>query len=140
MEYIVVLVGDYILYGVVYAEGRYQQSRTAADTDYHHEETFLVTENVPQGNLAQEGKPLPDEAYTLQQNSLAHGGGFRSYKLGRHLRHFSVAGEKGTPHGAQKSRQNGQQPQPPVDYEDYIGSVIHHSVSVPYYPREGVGA
>ena len=51
MIYFIVLVGNHILYRVIYAESSYKKGSTAADTDDHHKEAFLVAEDIPHGNL-----------------------------------------------------------------------------------------
>ena len=135
-----VLVVDDPSDGILDAEAGQEQGRTAADPEHHHEKSLLIPENISDGNLHQEGEPVPEQRDPFQKDPFAALGGLRAHQLGRHLRQLIPAGGKGGSHGAQDGHRQGYRAQPPVHQKHKISHGIHDPVGEPDHGREQPGA
>ena len=53
---------------IIYSKACDKKRGTAAYPQYHHKETFLVTEKISHGNLGREFHMMPDKSHMFQQN------------------------------------------------------------------------
>ena len=61
----------------------YQERSAAADSDDHHQESLLVSENVSDRNLIEKTDPVPQRSYPLKKYSFSGRRSLRSYEIRR---------------------------------------------------------
>ena len=88
---LVVLNRNDVLNGVGKPHRRNQQSRAAADSENHHEKSFLVTENVSKADLVQKFQLVPDKRNSFQQNTLSECRSLRPDEFSRNIYKFRIA-------------------------------------------------
>ena len=67
----VVLIVDDAADGVLNAEARDEQRRTAADANHHHDHALFKAQDVSDGDFMQERESVPDQREAFKQNALA---------------------------------------------------------------------
>ena len=121
---------------VLEPEAREQQGHAAPDSENHHDEALFVAEDVPDGDLAHEGHPVPDGRDPLQKDSLA---GFRRLgpkKRGGALPQRAAAGEIGCSQRAKKGCGERPGKEDRVEQEPEFDGDVHRLIRVPDDRRE----
>ena len=75
---LIILLIRYICHRIPDTETCHKKRGASADSEYHHEKSFLVSHKVPDGNLMQKFHPPPNKCDPFQENTLSAFRRFRS--------------------------------------------------------------
>ena len=130
-EHLAELFGYDVADGVLQAEARHQQRRTASHADDRHEKALFVSEQVARRHLVGELHALPYRCDALQEDTLACLGRFGQKELCGPLFQRLAAGVQCGGAGAQERRAHAQHGQRSVEQTAEPGDGIHGAVGVP---------
>ena len=137
---LVVLVIDDAADGVLNAEARDEQRRTAADTNHHHDHALFKAQDVSDGDFVQEGESVPDQREAFKQNALARLRRFGADQLRCRLLQFGVYDVPRCAERTQQIRARRDERKRPVKGIQDAGKAVHDVIGMPDHLRQEIRA
>ena len=131
----------HILDGIPNAQTGHQKGGTAADSDEHHEKTFFVAEDIPEGDFLKEAEPVPQKSDSFQKNSFSVLRCPRPNQLCRDFSEIPQTRKQSGTDGAKQGNPHRRSGQLRAEYVFKVGiEVVHHAVGFPDHLRENISA
>ena len=131
----------HILDGIPNAQTGHQKGGTAADADEHHEKTFFVAEDIPEGDFLKEAEPVPQKSNSFQKNSFSVLRCPRPNQLCRDFSEIPQTRKQSGTDGAKQGNPHRRSGQLRAEYVFKVGiEVVHHAVGFPDHLRENISA